>query len=231
MAGNPKPKISVITPSIRPAGLEIVRESLGKQMFDEFEWLTEIGVPNRGHDLNQAFNRMLRRAEGELIVIYQDYIKAPPMYLQHFWDAYQANPDTFFTSPVGKVDNLDYTGEIKWDWRAWNDKDGLTDYVPSRWDTWEIDSGAAPLAALKKIGGFDEELDQYWSCDNVNVGCRAELAGYKFINVFSNPVLAYDHDAHIEHPFRDYYKPEFNNERMNAFRQGLKIDYLSNNKV
>src|ERR1035437_8527622 len=82
-------KISVITPSIRCEGLKIVQQSLEKQTFQDFEWLTEIGIPGRGHDLNAAYNRMLRRAKGELIVSLQDFIKAPPQYLQKFWDAYQ----------------------------------------------------------------------------------------------------------------------------------------------
>lgn len=215
-------KISVLTPTIRPEGLKIVQESLAKQTFKDFEWLVEVGVPERGHDLNAAFNRMLRRAKGELIVIYQDYIKAPPDYLQKFWDAYQKHPRTFFTAPVGKVDNLDYQGAIKWDWRA-KVKEDISD---CRWDGWEIDSGCAPLSALKEIGGFDEELDHHWSCDNVNVGCRAELAGYTFKNLCDNPVIAYDHDAHMSHPFRANFKPIFNNMRMDEFRQGLKINYL-----
>ncbi len=219
-------KITVITPSIRPAGLEITRECLKNQTFQDFEWLVELGV-SKEHDLNKAFNKMLKRAQGELVVFLQDFIKVPPTYLENFWDAYQQFPDTFFTAPVGKVQNLDYTGDAKWDWRAWQKKEtGDEDFIEGRWDCWEIDSGAAPLAALKAIGGFDEELDKFWSCDNVNVGCRAELAGYKFLNYFRNPAVAFDHDAHMPHPFRDKYNAHFNNRRMDAFRQGLKIDYL-----
>ncbi len=219
-------KISVLTPSIRPEGLKVVQESLAKQSFKDFEWLVEVGVPGQGHDLNAAYNRMLKRAKGELIVSVQDYINMPADYLQKFWDAYQKHPKTFFTAPVGKVDNLDFKGSIKWDWRSRTEGNVPMDIVDSRWDCWEIDSGCAPLSALKEIGGFDEELDLHWSCDNVNVGCRADLAGYTFKNLVHNPVIAYDHDAHIPHPFRANFKPIFNNMRMDEFRQGLKINYL-----
>ncbi len=212
-------KVSVLTPSIRPEGLKIVQESLANQTFVDFEWLTEIGVPGQGHDLNAAYNRMLRRARGELIVSMQDYIKAPPNYLQKFWDAYQKDPKMFYTAPVGKVDNLDYIGPIKWDWRAYAD-------AKPQWQHWEIDSASAPLSALKEIGGFDEELDGHWSSDNVNVGFRANLAGYKFGLIFDNPVVVYDHDAHMVHPFRDYYDPAFNKERMELFEKGLTLHYL-----
>ena len=219
-------KISVVTPSIRPAGLKITQECLAQQTFRDFEWLVEIGKIHEGHDLNAAYNKMLRRAKGELIVSLQDFIKVKPDYLQKFWDVYQKHPDTFFTAPVGKVDNLNYEGSVKWDWRAWTNGEDKTDFMPAKWDCWEIDSGAAPLKCLKEIGGFDEELDHHWSCDNVNVGCRADLAGYKFMNVFSNPALAFDHDAFMEHPYRSKFKPIFNNMRMDEFRQGLKINYL-----
>jgi hypothetical protein len=71
-------KISVLTPSIRPQGLAITQQCLTEQTFTDFEWLTEIGLPNRGHDLNSAYNRMLKRANGELVVSLQDYIKVRP---------------------------------------------------------------------------------------------------------------------------------------------------------
>lgn len=218
-------KISVITPSIRPEGLSITQESLGRQTFKEFEWLTEIGL-KKEHDLNKALNRMVKRATGELIVILQDYIRVSPDYLQKFWDAYKRDSETLYTAPVGKVDNLEYAGSPKWDWRAWTNGENNPIEVSCKWDCWEIDSACVPLKLLKEVGGFDEELDKFWSCDNVSVGCRADMAGFKFKNLFSNPSLAFDHDAFIEHPFRSKFNPSFNNERMKSFRNGLKINYL-----
>lgn len=211
-------KISVITTSIRPKGLEIVRQSLLSQTFRDFEWLVDINWTGE-QDLNKAYNRLLKRAKGELIVSLQDYIKIEPDALQRLWGAYQENPDTFITCPVGKVDNEDYSGEPKWDWR-------VSPHAQMDWRMWEIDFGACPKEAIFKIGGFDEELDNFWSCDNLNVGCRAKLAGYKFKCVDIRGI-AYDHDAHIEHPFRQNYKPIFNNMRMEEFQNGLKIDFLN----
>lgn len=211
-------KISVLTPTIRPEGLEITQACLGQQTFDDFEWLVEIGIPPK-HDLNAAYNRMLKRAQGELIVSLQDYIKVTPDYLEKFWRAHEENPRTFFTAPVGKVDNLEFKPPARWDWRAYQD-------AKPDWRCWEIDSGCAPKSALFEIGGFDEELDKHWSCDNVNVACRADIAGYEFANLFDNPGIAYDHDAFIEHPFRKRYNQSFNTKRMAMFRGGMKIDYL-----
>lgn len=215
------PKITVISVSIRPAGLEITQKCLKEQTFQDFEWIQEISIPEKGHDLNKAYNRALKRSSGELIVSLQDYIKVTPQYLEKFWKAYQENPKTFFTAPVGKSQKDDFSGEIKWDWRAFKD-------ASPKWMHWEIDSGAAPLKALKELGGFDEELDGHWSCDNLSVGFRANLAGYSFMNVFDNPGIAYDHDAFIPHPFRNKFDPNFNAYRMKQVEMGeLKIDYLN----
>lgn len=216
-------KISVLTPSIRPAGLEVMRTGLLTQTFKDFEWVTEIGLDK--HDLNAAYNRMLRRAKGELIVSLQDYAFIKPDFLQKWWDTYQENPRSFITAPVGKVDNLNYSGNAVWDWRAYRN-DETKNIRPSEWNTWEIDNGAAPLAALKEIGGFDEALDGIWSSDNVNVGCRAQLAGYDFKCLFDNPVLVYDHDAFMPHPFRDSFSGALNTKRMAMFKGGMKLPPL-----
>lgn len=201
-----------------------MQECLAKQTFKDFEWLVEVGVPETGHDLNAAFNRMLKRAKGELVVFYEDYTKILDDGLERFWKAHQEHPKTFFTAPLGKV--RQWGDKPTWDWRSYKQDNSQTDYTDCKWNTCEMDWGAAPLSALKEIGGFDEELDKHWSCDNVNVGCRADLAGYKFKCVFTNPAIALDHDAFIKHPFRANFKPTFNNQRMEEFRRGKKINYL-----
>lgn len=209
-------KISVITPSIRPEGLKVVQESLANQTLQDFEWLTEIGIPRKGCDLNQSFNRMIRRAKGELIVFYQDYIKIENDGLEKFWDAYLENKKDFITAPVGKTSDWK---DIVWDWRK--NPEGKVD-----WLRWEIDWACAPKSALFEIGGFDEELDKFWSFDNVNVGLRAQMAGYTFRNLRTNQAVAFDHDKHEKHPFRERYNPAHHNERLDEIRMGLKIDFL-----
>lgn len=218
-------KISVITPTIRPEGLKVMQECLREQTFQDFEWLTEIGIPNKGHDLNAAFNRMIKRAKGELIVFYEDYTKILPNGLERFWKAYQDNPNTCFTAPLGKV--KEWGESPRWDWRSSKQNKEQTDYTNCEWNTLELDWGAIPRKILFEVGGFDEELDAHWSCDNLNIGCRINLSEYKFKCVFTNPAIAYDHDAHAPHPFRSKYKPLFNDSRMKQFRSGLRINYLT----
>lgn len=211
-------KISVITPTIRPEGLKIIQRCLREQTFQDFEWLVDIGYTGK-HDLNASYNRLIKRASGELIVSIQDYIKIQPNALQNIWDAFMIEP-AFMTFPVGKVDNQEYVGVPKWDWR--HNPNAKMD-----WRMWEIDFGACPKEALYKIGGFDEELDGHWSMDNVNVGCRADLAGYKFKFFPDIEGIAWNHDDFTPHPFRKDYEPIYCNMRMDEFRMGLKIDYLT----
>lgn len=211
-------RISVITPSIRPKGLEITQSSLKEQTFQGFEWIQEIGLGTK-HDFNQAMNRMIRRSKGELIVIVQDYIRLPSDFLQKCWDAYQEDKKSLYTCPVGKSKSLDYDGDIKWDWRA----------IPQArmgLEMWEIDAGFCAKAILEDIGGFDERLDEYWSMDNVSVGRRAALLGYGFKCISDNKCVAYDHDAFIEHPFRKDYKPSLVNVIMQEYELDPRLGYL-----
>lgn len=212
-------KISILSPTIRgQEGLNPNAESIASFTFpaDEFEWLTEESDGTQ-HDLNAAFNRMLRKAKGELIVFMEDYTKATTNGLIKFWEAYQKEPNVFWTAPLGKT--LDWV-KVAWDWRAY------ADAIETTYNCWEIDWGAAPKKALFEIGGFDEELDKYWSGDNVNVAYRAYLNGYKFKNLFNNPAVALDHDKLMNHPFRKNFNPAFQKERMDSFKPGEKLTYL-----
>ena len=210
-------KISVITPSIRPEGLKATQETLETQTFSEFEWLVEMSLTNKqGSDLNAAYNRAIKRAKGELIVSLQDYTKIMPDGLQKFWDAHQKEP-AFYTAPLGKVSKWD--DDPVFDWRKSREKE-------CNWQEWEIDWGSAPRQALVDIGGFDEELDSYWGFDNVNVGLRANMAGWKFYNIPDNLSIALDHNAFMDHPHKVKRNPDFHNDRLDCFRHGGTIAYI-----
>lgn len=218
-------KITVVTPTIRSNGLEITHKCLLRQTFRDFEWLTEYNTSGM-IDVNYAYNAMLKRARGELIVSLQDYTFVQPDFLQKWWAAYQQHPRAFMTAPVGKVDDLTKMENIRWDWRSYRN-DETTNVRPCTYDCWEIDNGAAPLAALKEIGGFDEALDNCgnFAGDNVNVACRAELAGYEFLCLFDNPGVAWDHNKFTNHPFlKD--TDSTNSKRMVMFRGGMVLPPL-----
>lgn len=176
----------------------------------------EVNVTNQ-HDLNQAFNKMLKRAKGELIVFYEDFTKIPEDGLQKFWDAYQENKDTCFTAPVGKVDSF-ADESPKWDWRNYTDE--------CDWPRCELDWGAIPKRILLEIGGFDERLDQWWSFDNVSVGKRASILGYKFKNLIDNKATVIDHDKIIPHPFRDKYCPQEVNQLLAEYEKCPRLNFV-----
>ena len=212
-------KISVLTPTIRgDEGLYLPKKSLQEQTCKDFEWLIERNDPNDPPNFNQAMNRMIRKAQGELIVILQDYIQIKKNGLEMFWEAYQKNPTVFFTAPVGKT----LTGDaVEWDWRAHTNED-----VELNFAEWEIDWGCAPKKLLIEVGGFDEELDKYWGFDNVNIGERIVMAGYKIKNLPKNKAVSVDHNKFINHPYQKLRNPEFHNSRLQDIRMGLKINYL-----
>lgn len=212
--------ISVLTPSIRPAGLTPVMESLEVQTTQDFEWLVEIGKPWVGHDLNAAMNRLLRRAKGETVVILQDYIRIPDDALERIADLHRMTEKTCFTYPVLKVDNWD-DDNLRGDWRPHKN-----DFIP--YFQWETDFASAPLQAFKDVGGYDEDFDQGWSWDNVNIAHRMKMAGYSFRCYPFIPAKAWDHDKFIKHPFRGKKENgDLSKQKSILIEQGqYKLNYL-----
>jgi glycosyltransferase involved in cell wall biosynthesis len=219
------PLLSVLTPTIRGLNaLRSVEQSLKKQSFDSWEWLIEYG-DGKTSDLNAAYNRMLRRARGELVVFIDDWIWLDVDGLMRFWCAYLEYPKTFFTAPVPKAPSyyeahgkIYWQGPVEQEWRSI--KEGEIDEKH-----WEIDYGAAPLAALKEIGGFDEFMDQTWGNGNNNVALRARLAGYRFRNLPENSAVALKHDDYQVHPFRHKFDIPFWDKRAAEIEAGLKIEF------
>lgn len=207
-------RISVLTPSIRPEYLHITQKCLEQQTFTDFEWLVEVGLNNGRFTLPEDYNKMLRRAKGDIIVSLQDCISIPPDALERIsrLDFVQKG----YTFPVAK-------GGV-WDWRKTRPLDeSITGNM------WEIDLAAAPRPLFFDIGGFDESFSDGWSFDNVEVGWRAEAAGYTFHHSRATEGMAIDHDALIPHPFREKLPSNAPkaNETMERARHGkYRLNYL-----
>lgn len=188
-------KISVITPSIREAGLEVTKETLKHQTFTDFEHVTYLSIPGPTPDLCFALNDCIRRSKGELIVIIQDYTKVAPDALQRCWDRYQEDPEVGWTMVLQKTD--DWENITKSDWRL-ERPDGS--YVS--WNEWETDFACIPKKAILDVGGWDEDFDSGFSWDNVEIGYRLFKSGWGFRVDTRNRALAWDHDKFIPHPYR-----------------------------
>ena len=127
-----KPKISVLTCSNRPGGVDVTWYSLKRQTFRDFEWVFYDALYEKRqkevagftkHDprvkhykqspkdpqaktwLAHAENGAIKRAQGELIVFLQDFIYIQPDALEKFWIQYQSNGKHFVTGVGGQYDN------------------------------------------------------------------------------------------------------------------------------
>lgn len=196
--------ISVLTPSIRPEYLKITQECLERQTFQNFEWLVEIGRRNQGFTLPSDMNKMLKRAKGDRIVSLQDCIKINDDALERIDNL----SNELWTFPVGQVDDF-ITQEPEWDWRKTYTDGELPDA-----HYWETDFGCAPRQAFFDVGGYDEDFNNGWSWDNVEIARRMYRAGYKG---YCDPTIigvALRHDKFTAHPFRT--KRELNDKRADA---------------
>lgn len=210
-------KISVITPTIRPGGLEEIRVSLQKQVFRDFEWLVDVGV-SKNNDLNASYNRLIRRAEGVLIVSIQDYITFGPELLNELWQAYEAEPDVAWTVDVTHTDGE----KVEYDWRHYSKGNTI------QFNELELCTGAIPKHILYAVGGFDEELDTLtWGFDNVNLGLRIALKGFTMKVHPTAQTQQFKHDLIRKHPYRDSMNSDLHNYRLDQIRRGeAEIHYL-----
>ena len=171
-------KITVITPSVRPEGVELVEKALKRQTFKDFEWI----VQGRDGDvpdgcvwtLNRDYNTAIRKAQGELIVSWQDWTYAKPDTLERFWTHYLLEPKTL-VSAVGNK----YTDDT-WTVKTWQDpreRDDQGTFYPCYFNDIEWNLCSVPKQALYATGGFDEELDRFYGMDGYSVLDRLNLVG------------------------------------------------------
>lgn len=199
-------RISVITPSIRKEGLDIVRKALFRQTFTDYEWI--IGSPfiskycdkyvrddfEGGYfTLNRIYNKMIKESSGELIVSLQDYTHIKPDALEKFWYAYKDNQKAIVSGVGNKYkDNT-------WMVKTWQDprirKDQGSFYECYPWDV-EANFCAVPRKAIYDVGGFDEVMDfEGYGFDARGVFERIDMLGkYKFYLDQANESFSLEHD-------------------------------------
>lgn len=190
-----KPVVSVITPTIRKEGLDVIRKALQKQTFRDFEWLIcsvfDPGIPEakwipdeftEGYwTLNRAYNSLFQSARGEIIVTWQDWIYADPDALEKF------------VENVGKTDAVvsgvgdQYESVNKWgkpQIKIWSDPRKTTEYgsfYECNWNDAEWNFCAFPKKLIYQIGGMDEKLDFLgYGGDQLQASERMDQFGTKF---------------------------------------------------
>lgn len=193
-------EVSVITPTIRPDGLELVEKALKRQTLNDFEWVViapqEIKINGFGlidtllsdppkkdglkWTLNRAYNKAISQAEGELIISWQDYTYAGPDVVERFLTHFKQEPNTIVTGVGDK-----YTQVLPYPMlRTWRDprkNNEYGTYYSCNFNDIEGNFCSVPKRAFYDIGGFDEKLDEYFGMDFYGVLNRlSDLGGYDF---------------------------------------------------
>lgn len=209
---------SISNQTIQPVPWVVVTE-------EELDWPISIGYKKdlqvisappklRLSNLNASLNAGLRKIKTDYVIFYQDFINLK----EDCFEKLLALVDerTLVTTCTPNYDGTDdgrYTG--------------CDSPRPCRPEEWETNVGIAPMKILQQLGGYDEEYDNGWSWDNVNVAQRAAMLGCRFLLDESNrPQL-------LPHEQADKENLPLNLDRHNrtikAIREGkkpLKLNYL-----
>ena len=196
--------ISVITPTIRPQGLELVERALDRQTLDDFEWLVgSPSNPKRGiwvkddfkggvWSLNRIYNKLISKASGDLLVSWQDYTFANPEALEKFWYWYQENPRGVVTGVGGKYKNDNFNRKV---WKDPRERTDLGTFYECYPNDIEFNFCSIPRQAMYDIGGFDEKMDFLgFGMDGISVVHRLDELGYKFYIDQTNKSYSLIHD-------------------------------------
>lgn len=127
----------------------------------------------RASNLNASLNEGLRHVDSEYVIFYQDFI--------------DLNKNSF-AKLLKLVDEWTFVTTCTPNYDGSND-DRFTGVKKPRICSpreWETNVAIAPMKAIHELGGFEEELDNGWSWDNVNLAERASMIGYGFICDESN---------------------------------------------
>lgn len=215
--------ISVISPSVRFEGLNIVKKCLEKQTFPRDKWEWVVGSPfeykdsdvwvkdpgkNEGdfYSLNKTYNAMLKVTNGKLIISYQDGIWTDPDMLQHFWDLYQDNPMRCVGAVGDQYERLDEFGKptvCYWqDPRKRRDHGDFYQCFPI---DIEFTLCGIPRQAFFDVGGMDESYDLGCAVSEKELVLRMDKLGYKpylsqslEYRALHHPRLTFDWDKYYD---------------------------------
>lgn len=212
---------SVLTVSKRPQSewLQIAKQSIGQQTVNPEKWvIIQEGVNSpqkvRASNLNASLNAGLRQIESSYVIFYQDFIQLPNDCFEKL--IILANERTFVTTCTP---NYDGSNDSRYS--------GANKARRCRPEEWESNVAIAPMAILRALGGFEEELDNGWAWDNVHLAQRAAMLGCKFICDESNRPKLLPHELVSKEKLP--LNAEYCARDIKAIREGrkpLKLNYL-----
>lgn len=191
--------VSVLTVTKRTGWEHIAQKSLESQTYKDFEWIVvseeKLDIPyvpappkTRHSNLSASNNEGLRNCKGDYVMFYQDFIELEPDCIEKLVRVAEETGGFVATACIDPDGNMDgrYTGV-----------DTVRECIPAEWET---NTALAPMKAIKELGGFDEEYDDGWAWDNVNLADRAAMLGYKFyLDETNKPKLHF----HVKEPEAD----------------------------
>lgn len=231
--------LSVITATNRPERLQITKDCLDTQTFQDFEWIvvcpekTSFGKwvadpPKKEGDvyaLNKAMNAGIKASQGDLLIRIDDSIWFSADALAKFYAHYQFNPQACVSGVGDQYDQLDENGKPCH--KVWIDprkRSDLGTFYETNPEDWEANYASFPRSLIYEIGGWDEDMDQYYSWDNVAVAYRLSQVGARFYLDQTNESFSFQHGRPKDWSDKDWIHHDFHNY---VNQRGLKLDYLS----
>ena len=246
--------VSVITPSIRPKGLEIVAKALSTQTLKPLEWLIcgpeknrkivsetirnifpfkYLGNPplKKGMfwDLNYSYNKLFKNVHGKTIVTWQDWIWASPDALQSFVDSIKRTNGGIIGGVGDQYERIGQWGkpEVK----IWSDP-RKTDKYGEFYESFPSDNewnfSAFTRDAIFDVGGCCEKLDfTGFGMDGYQVNERWDALGYKFFLDQMNNSYTVRHDRSKHGGEENWNK---NNNLTNGQYEKVRQEFIEKNE-
>lgn len=204
-------KISVITPSIRQYGLDIVRDSLLKQTYQDFNWLVSSPFPYGDctiyipRDIRawHTFNNLLQKAidiKTDLIICCVDLVALPPNAIEKFVTYYQNNQNSC-VSMVGDHYKKYMNGElIKKCWIDCRRNQMQHNFEKSTLINFDCAVASFPAKGVLEVGGIDEVFDKYIGGADKEMIYRMVKIGYK---IFLDKSIEFKRLCHDFEPIPD----------------------------
>jgi hypothetical protein len=218
--------ISIITPSVRPEGLNIIEKCLKRQDFDgTWEWI--VVMPKENHEkltvtpsllledppralgdfwsLCKGWNLAYARSKGKLLVKIQDKIWFHHDTLSRFWFHYQNNPKALIGAWGNQYSDVDEYGKpinVVWTDPRWRGDISFQSVPPSEM---EMTMCSIPKQALEECGGIDEEYDKANGAQEKEMCFRLRKLGWEF---YIDHTIEYraQHHGRLTENWDDVYK-------------------------
>ena len=170
--------ISIISPTIRRSGLDVVKRGILKQSYQDFEWLIgsnfdpgieeAVWVEDNFKDgfwsLNRITNKLIKKAKGDIIITLEDWIYINPDAVEKFVTNLEKLGKGNVITAVGN--QYERMGKYKPEVCIWSDprkRDDFGSFYQVFYNDIEFNCAGFWKSDFEKVGGCDEELDMIGS--------------------------------------------------------------------